>query len=241
MRRWNGWGDEANHYPMPDGGQAFLEGKIGPGRILEDATLESVIAMVPPSRLPDDPGIDRSEEARIRHSRGQSLPDWLAMRSGAFGVFTDGVAFPETKEEIRRLLALGQREGWILILMAAAPRSPVISPRTSAIARCTISLARMASLIDLDTTSQLATFGPGTSGPEVEAQLKPHGYVLGHYPQSFELSTVGGWVVTRSSGQQSFRYGRIEQLFAGGTLETFAGPLEILTVPRPPLARICAR
>ena len=232
MRRWNGWGDEANHYPMPDGGQAFLEGKIGPGRILEDATLESVIAMVPPSRLPDDTGIDRSEEARIRHSRGQSLPDWLAMRSGAFGVFTDGVAFPETKEEIRRLLALGQREGWILIPYGGGTSvAGHITPDVSDRPVLTISLARMASLIDLDTTSQLATFGPGTPGPEVEAQLKPHGYVLGHYPQSFELSTVGGWVVTRSSGQQSFRYGRIEQLFAGGTLETFAGPLEIPTVP----------
>ena len=54
---------------------------------------------------------------------------------------------------------------------------------------------------------------------------------LGHFPQSWELSTLGGWVASRSSGQQSLRYGRIEQLFAGGTLETFAGPLEIATFP----------
>ena len=95
----------------------------------------------------------------------------------------------------------------------------------------TISLARMNRLLDIDKTSQIATFEPGANGPELEAQLKPHGYVLGHYPQSFELSTIGGWVATRSSGQQSWRYGRIEQLFAGGILETFDGPLEIPTFP----------
>ena len=86
-------------------------------------------------------------------------------------------------------------------------------------------------LIDIDPLSQIATFGPGARGPEVEEQLAEHGYVLGHYPQSFELSTIGGWVATRSSGQQSLRYGRIEQLFAGCTLETFNGPLEVPTFP----------
>jgi alkyldihydroxyacetonephosphate synthase len=65
----------------------------------------------------------------------------------------------------------------------------------------------------------------------VEAQLRAHGYTLGHFPQSFEYSTVGGWVVTRSSGQQSLRYGRIEQLFAGGRMETPVGPLTLPTLP----------
>ncbi|WP_296449272.1 FAD-binding oxidoreductase, partial [Rhodoferax sp. UBA5149] len=62
-------------------------------------------------------------------------------------------------------------------------------------------------------------------------QLRAHGYTLGHFPQSFEYSTVGGWVVTRSSGQQSLRYGRIEQLFAGGKMESPVGTLTMPTVP----------
>ncbi|MED5088229.1 FAD-binding oxidoreductase, partial [Pseudomonas aeruginosa] len=82
-----------------------------------------------------------------------------------------------------------------------------------------------------DRESLVATFGPGAAGPQVESQLRALGYTLGHFPQSWELSTLGGWVASRSSGQQSLRYGRIEQLFAGGTLETFAGPLEIATFP----------
>ena len=65
----------------------------------------------------------------------------------------------------------------------------------------------------------------------VEAQLLARGYTLGHFPQSFELSTIGGWVASRSSGQQSLRYGRIEQLFAGGNIETFAGSLDVPTFP----------
>ena len=89
----------------------------------------------------------------------------------------------------------------------------------------------MTRLLDLNEESQIATFGPGTPGPMVEAQLAAKGYVLGHFPQSFELSTIGGWVASRSSGQQSLRYGRIEQMFAGGRLETFDGTMTIPTIP----------
>ncbi len=95
----------------------------------------------------------------------------------------------------------------------------------------TLSLERMNQLLEIDEASLLATFGPGANGPQVESQLRARGFTLGHYPQSWELSTLGGWVAARSSGQQSLRYGRIEQLFAGGTLETFAGPLTIPTFP----------
>ena len=232
MERWNGWGDENNHYPMPDGGEAFLRDRLGPGRILPDAELEDVLKQVPESRLPEHPLIDRSAEIRIRHSRGQSLPDWLAMRSGQFGVFTDGVAFPTAKEEIRELISAARENRWILIPYGGGTSvAGHVTPEQQDRPVLTLSLARMNKLNALDRASQIATFGPGARGPEVEQQLREHGYVLGHYPQSFELSTIGGWVATRSSGQQSFRYGRIEQLFAGCTLETLDGPLEVPTFP----------
>jgi alkyldihydroxyacetonephosphate synthase len=94
-----------------------------------------------------------------------------------------------------------------------------------------MNLGRMTRLLHLDKRSQLATLQAGVAGPMLEAQLRAQGYTLGHFPQSFEYSTLGGWVVTRSSGQQSLRYGRIEQLFAGGRLETPVGRLDISTVP----------
>jgi alkyldihydroxyacetonephosphate synthase len=90
-----------------------------------------------------------------------------------------------------------------------------------------ISLERMNQLQGLDDQSFLARFGAGTPGPQVEAQLKPLGFMLGHLPQSYEYSTLGGWVVTRSSGQQSYRYGRIENLFASGRLLTPRGALDV--------------
>ena len=95
----------------------------------------------------------------------------------------------------------------------------------------TVDLGATAGLHGLDETSQLATFGAGTTGTAVEAALEPHGLTLGHYPQSFEASTVGGWVVTRSAGQQSRGFGRIEDLFAGGHLETPGGPFDLATHP----------
>ncbi|MBI5543931.1 MAG: FAD-binding oxidoreductase, partial [Deltaproteobacteria bacterium] len=95
----------------------------------------------------------------------------------------------------------------------------------------TIDLGAIDALLSLDEGSQLATFGAGVRGPVLEALLNERGYTLGHFPQSFEHSTLGGWVATRSSGQQSIRYGRIEQLFAGGRLESPAGTLEMPPFP----------
>ncbi|CAD5108145.1 FAD-binding oxidoreductase [Zestomonas carbonaria] len=232
MRRWNGWGDEATVMELPAHGAAFLEARVGAGRSLPDASLDSVLTQVPASRLADHPLISSDAEARVRHARGQSLPDWLAMREGNFGVFPDGVAFPETAAQIRELLAWAAERDVIVIPYGGGTSvAGHINPQSGDRPVLTLSLERMNRLLDLDEESRIATFGPGANGPQVESQLRAHGYTLGHFPQSWELSTLGGWVASRSSGQQSLRYGRIEQLFAGGTLETFGGPLEIPTFP----------
>jgi alkyldihydroxyacetonephosphate synthase len=94
-----------------------------------------------------------------------------------------------------------------------------------------VDLSRLNRLRRFDAASHLATFGAGITGPDLEAQLRARGCTLGHLPQSFECSTLGGWIVTRSSGQQSLGYGRIEKLFAGGRLEAPAGTLELPPFP----------
>ncbi|MDH4569528.1 FAD-binding oxidoreductase [Pseudomonas sp. BN414] len=232
MRRWNGWGDEATVVELPANGAAFLAERISMGQPLADATLEQVLARVPASRLAAHPLISLDAETRVRHARGQSLPDWLAMREGDFGLFPDGVAFPETPEQIRELLTLAAERDLVLIPYGGGTSvAGHINPQAGERPVLTLSLARMNRLLELDEESQIATFGPGANGPQVESQLRARGYTLGHFPQSWELSTLGGWVASRSSGQQSLRYGRIEQLFAGGTLETFAGPMELPTFP----------
>ncbi|SQD79890.1 FAD-binding oxidoreductase [Moritella yayanosii] len=232
MKRWNGWGDEANKLDLPSSADAFLLAKIGSTTPLIDAKLEDVINQVPESRLPNHRLFDRDPEGRIRHARGQSLPDWLAMRSGDFEYFPDGVAFPENSDDLVELLSVCQQHH-ILVIPYGGGTSVAghINPFASEQAILTVDMGRMNRLIALDTDSQIATFGAGTPGPQVESQLRAQGYTLGHFPQSFELSTIGGWVVTRSSGQQSLRYGRIEELFAGGEVITPVGRLDIPTFP----------
>ncbi len=232
MRRWNGWGSESTDFPLKPAAGLFLKERIGEGKPLPDATLEQVMATVPATRMPAHALIQTDAETRLRHARGQSLADWLAMRSGDFGFFPDGVAFPNDAAQVRELLQFAKQHN-IEVIPYGGGSSVVghINPRKSEKPVLTISLARMNKLIEVDRQSQIATFGAGTPGPELEAQLKPHGFMLGHFPQSWELSTVGGWVASRSSGQQSLRYGRIEQMFAGGSIETTEGTLEIPTIP----------
>jgi alkyldihydroxyacetonephosphate synthase len=232
MRKWNGWGDTATEFPASAEVNTFLTQLFGPSRALPDVSLEQVLARVPASRLPAHELVNTSPDIRLRHARGQSLPDWLALRSGEIGIFPDGVAEPQSSAEVRQLLDWA-RANSITVIPYGGGTSVAghITPLPDVRPVLTLSLARLNQLIDLDPLSQLATIGAGANGPQVEALLNARGYTLGHFPQSFELSTLGGWVVTRSSGQQSLRYGRIEQLFAGGRLETFDGTLDIPTFP----------
>lgn len=232
MRRWNGWGDEGTNMLLPDSAGNFLEKKLDKATPLADSGLAEVLAIVPESRLPEHSLISTDKEQRVRHARGQSLPDWLAMRSGDFGIFPDGVCFPENRQQIHDILSFAKQHNIELIPYGGGTSvAGHINPRQSERAILTVDMGHMNQLMDLDESSQIATFGAGTPGPMVEAQLRAKGYTLGHFPQSFELSTIGGWVASRSSGQQSLRYGRIEQMFAGGILETFDGGLNLPTFP----------
>ncbi|WP_430462272.1 FAD-binding oxidoreductase [Thalassolituus sp. LLYu03] len=231
-RRWNGWGDDSYIKEVPAHGERLIRSVIGETRALKDATLESVMAKVPASRLPEHPLVVTDAEERVRHARGQSFPDWLAMRSGDFGVFPDGVAFPETGSQVRELLDYAVAHDVNVIPYGGGTSvAGHITPGAGSRPVLTIDMGRMNQLLELNEESQIATFGAGTPGPLVESQLRARGYTLGHFPQSWELSTVGGWIASRSSGQQSLRYGRIEQMFAGGRMETLQGSLDIPTIP----------
>lgn len=232
MRRWNGWGDDATDFPADAGVRRFLNATLGDAQPLTDAAYEAALSTVPVSRLPAHPLISTDAAARLRHARGQSLPDWLALRSGEIGRFPDGVAEPESSTQVRELLDFARHHDAVIIPYGGGTSvAGHINPLAGARPVLTLSLARLNGLLALDRESQIATIGAGASGPQVETLLNAEGYTLGHFPQSFELSTLGGWVVTRSSGQQSLRYGRIEQLFAGGRLETLQGTLDIPTFP----------
>lgn len=232
MRRWNGWGDEATDYPLPESSTRYLREVVGEGTASPDATFEECLKEVPRASLPPHPLIDTSPMQRLLHARGQSLPDWIALRSGRIGAYPDGVTYPESDEQIRVLLGYAKYTGARLIPYGGGT-SVVghINPLSDGQPSLSIDLSRLNQLLHLDETSRLATFGAGTPGPSLEAQLASHGYTLGHFPQSHELSTLGGWIATRSSGQQSYYYGRIEDLFAGGHVETPLGSLDFPNLP----------
>jgi alkyldihydroxyacetonephosphate synthase len=228
MFRWNGWGDASITMDLPSQADDLLRELIGPGVPVADYPLEQFLVQVPQSRLALHPLISTDPRDRLVHAHGQSLPDWVAMRQGLLRRFPDGVAHPSHAAELETVLRLAGAQHWLVIpygggtsvvghLEVPAGDRPVLS----------VSLSRLCRLVHLDPVSRLATFEAGVRGPDLEAQLRGHGFTLGHYPQSFEYSTLGGWVVTRSSGQQSTHYGRIEGLFAGGRVITPRGEMTL--------------
>jgi len=111
MRRWNGWGDTTIDYPTPEGATEFLEQWVGKTSPPKDASQEKVLAGIPPSRLALNSLILTDANDRLYHARGQSMPDWLAMRSGNVEIFPDGVAYPATDDEVRSLIRWAAQTG----------------------------------------------------------------------------------------------------------------------------------
>ncbi len=230
MRRWNGWGDSSIEAALAPDALAFLHERVGAAAPPADATLAQALAAVAaqPSRLPAHALVDATPEARLRASFGQSLGDWLRLRFGRLGTVTDGVGLPESSAEVRALLDWAASVGAVVLPYGGGTSvCGHLTPPAGTRPVLTLSLARLRRLLHLDAASQLATFQAGVAGPDLEAQLRAQGWMLGHYPQSFEYATLGGWIATRSSGQQSARYGRIEQMLAGAVVETPHGTLAV--------------
>jgi alkyldihydroxyacetonephosphate synthase len=231
-RRWNGWGDPAVTVELGPHGLATIVDLLGPGTPPRDATLTDVVAGVPPSRLDGEAGLSTDPEDRIRHARGQDLPDAIALRSGRLPAVPDAIARPSDAAGVRGLLTRADATGWTLLPRGGGTSvvggvTVVPSERPVVV----VDLGGLRGLRALDPASGLATVGAGTLGPALETALGEHGRRLGHRPQSWEYSSVGGWVVTRSSGATSMGDGRIEALFAGGHLETPVGPLDLPPFP----------
>lgn len=233
MKRWNGWGDTTRQSHLPAGADHFLETRVGASAPPKDVAMSQVLATMPKTRLTQaHPLIKTEAQDRLLHARGQSFADWHALRTGQIGTFPDGVAYPTSEDDVQTLIAYAKTIGAKLIPYGGGT-SVVghINPQPSQQPVITVDMGRMNRLINLDANTRHATFGAGIAGPDLEAMLRAQGYTLGHYPQSFEYSTLGGWIASRSSGQQSIHYGRIEQLFAGGRMISPQGVLEMPNFP----------
>lgn len=232
VRRWNGWGVEGEGARLPSAAAAWLEARLGAGDAVASVA-EEAIAIPPAKTLPRFGSPLSSERAtRLRNACGQSFCDLIALRSARVAGFPDAVLFPSTATALAADLAIAAREG-VRVIVRGGGTSVVGGVSVSDSARPTVvlSLERMRGMTELDARSRLATFLGGTQGPEVDGALAPHGLRLGHEPQSYELSTVGGWVATRSAGQRSTGVGKIDDLVAGLEVATPAGVWSLPPLP----------
>jgi alkyldihydroxyacetonephosphate synthase len=232
MLRWNGWGDENITMDLPPRALQILHDVIGPGRIVPDYPLEKFVAKMPQSRLPRHPLVSTDPKLRLDHAHGQSLPDWIDLRCGTMQRFPDGVALPGTKAELQEVMKYAGEQDLTIIPYGGG--TSVVGQLTvpeSDRGVLSVSLEQLDRLIGLEIGNRLAIFEAGVRGPQLEQQLGSRGFTLGHYPQSFEYSSLGGWVATRSSGQQSRHYGRIEDLLAGGMVFTPRGEIHFPPFP----------
>ncbi len=233
MKRIQGWGNKETDYPVPEPASHYLENVVGPPHQLQKLSTDDLLKKVPPSTIPKHPLITTDPEERLRHARGQSLNDWVDMYDGLVNTFPDGVAYPTSEADVKELIQFAKREKINLIPYGGG--SSVVghlTPPDEGPPSLSVDMAKMDQLLDLNEESHEATFGAGVRGPNLESQLEKHGYILGHFPQSWEYATLGGWIVTRSVGQQSYHYGRIEPLFVSGHIETPNGPWDLPRVPK---------
>lgn len=237
---WHGWGDPARARPLGNGALDFLRRTLKLGSIeashtpvdladvrvgpmaLDGSVLAELRAITGTQHVATD------AVERILHAGGKSTPDLLRRRGGDALEAPDAVVFPGSSEEVGQLLALCVRRQ--LAVVAFGGGTSVVGGveplRGHFAGVITLDMRRMNRLLHVDSVSRTATFEAGIRGPAIEAALAPHGFTLGHFPQSHQEATLGGYVATRSAGQASTGYGRSDELVKTVHLETPAGPFD---------------
>jgi alkyldihydroxyacetonephosphate synthase len=242
--RWWGWGEDGHAVPLPPAAERLLSEELGadPGIRKPPVAFDQV-------RLPDiglpGPALEKlraalgdehvrvDNETRVSHAVGRSYPDLIRIRSGDATSGPDAVALPANAEQVAAVLAICAEHG-VAVVPFGGGTSVVggVEPvRDGFPAAISLDLGRLSATVEVDRTSLTARLDAGLFGPQAELRLREEGVTLGHFPQSFEYSTVGGWVATRSAGQASTGYGRIDELVEAVRCVTPAGELGTRAVP----------
>ncbi len=242
--RWWGWGEDGHAVPLPPAAEGLLSEELGvdPGVRKPPVAFDQV-------RLPDiglpGPALEKlraalgdehvrvDNETRVSHAVGRSYPDLIRIRSGDATSGPDAVALPANAEQVAAVLAICAEHG-VAVVPFGGGTSVVggVEPiRDGFAAAISLDLGRLSATVEVDRTSLTARLDAGLLGPVAELRLREEGVTLGHFPQSFEYSTVGGWVATRSAGQASTGYGRIDELVEAVRCITPAGELGTRSVP----------
>ncbi|WP_418064452.1 FAD-binding oxidoreductase [Pimelobacter simplex] len=233
------WGDPAHATGLPDGVRELV-GLVFP---IRDTPARTDVA-VPASRLTaeqvaglrglvGDENVVLDDGLRRQRTRGKSTPDLLRQRAGDLGDAPDVVVRPGAHDEVVAVLAHAaeQRIAVVPFGGGTAVTGGLVADATGFAGVVSLDLGRMRGLLALDPVSSTATLEPGLRGPEAEALLAEHGMMLGHFPQSFEYATIGGFAATRSSGQSSAGYGRFDAMVVGLRVATPAGEVRLGSAP----------
>jgi alkyldihydroxyacetonephosphate synthase len=233
------WGDPAAATALPDSARGLIELAFG---LAETPAADSVT--LPPSALSDDlleslrgvlgaVHVLTDDETRRLRTRGKSTPDLLRARVGDLSDAPDAVVRPGSHEDVAAVLAWAVDNHVAVVPFGGGTcvTGGLAARREGFAGLVSLDLVRMKRLLAVDHESMTAVLEPGLRGPEAEALLAEEGLVLGHYPQSFEFATIGGFAATRSSGQSSAGYGRFDSLVVGLRVATPRGEVRLGSAP----------
>ena len=241
---WWGWGDPAKVPDLPEAVLTLLRDGLGVTHSRPHPASAADVVLAPPQlgaelagalRAAAGPGAaSDDEETRLRHAIGRSTPDLYALRSAEPVPAPDLVLSPADHDAVAEVLGVASRER-VAVVPFGGGTSVVggLTPEGAGHrAWVALDLRRLNHLLDLDEESRLAVMEPGLRGPEAEALLAERGYTIGHFPQSFQYATLGGFAAARSSGQASAGYGRFDELVMALRAATPTGTLTLGRAPR---------
>ena len=170
---------------------------------------------------------------RIVHTYGKSATDLLRIRAGDIPRVPDVVVYPDNEAEVQIVVDRAVAADAVIIPYGGGTSfsGSLRPPEGETRPVISLDLGRLNQLIDIDEESGLARIQAGAQGPDLEEQLGEQGWSLGHYPDSFTHSTLGGWVATRSSGMQSDKYGDISDIARGMRVVMPGKVLEVRPIP----------
>lgn len=244
--RWWGWGDPALAPALPAHALDFLREAVGAAqRPRAPVALERVA--LPEPRLPPrvaatlrdllgEENVRDDRGARVLHAGGKGYTDLVRLRAGEPEGAPDAVLYPDSHEQVRAVLS-ACADASVAVVPFGGGTSVVggVAPlRGEHAAVVTLDLRRLNGVHRLDIESRTVVVHAGTRLSALEGWLAGHGFTLGHFPQSFEYVCVGGSIASRSAGQASTGYGRIDANVRGLRFAAPAGEFDL--PPMPPTA-----
>jgi alkyldihydroxyacetonephosphate synthase len=241
--KWNAWGDPAAAKPLSEGIRSLLKQAVGLQESSETELDADRVQLCPSALSQADldalAGIVGAEYCRtadrdrLLHAGGKATLDLLRRRDPEPQDAPDAVLLPGDDDAVAAILRYCT-EHRIAVVPFGGGTSVVggLDPTRGGFAAVvSLDLRRFDQLISLDKVSGQAALGAGVTGPDAERLLGEHGFSLGHFPQSFEYATIGGFAATRSSGQDSAGYGRFDNMVRGLRVVTPVGTLELGRAP----------